>query len=193
MPFWITPKKSDSKLKRSNQYLNTLYLTRNGAKAIDKGNIKILKLLIENGSDPNMIEKGDLSPLNRAIFRENFKVVEFLIENGADVNMVDGKKWTLFKKATNKGNIEIVRKLLQKGANPNIFAEDTACPLNRAIFEDKLVILTLLIENGADVDMIDGKNWTRVTRTGLRARSIDLPIIVGRTYLVRETMCLLGG
>ena len=87
MPFWITPKKSDSKLKRSNQYLNTLYLTRNGAKAIDKGNIKILKLLIENGSDPNMIEKGDLSPLNRAIFRENFIVIEFLIENGADVNM----------------------------------------------------------------------------------------------------------
>ena len=32
-------------------------------------------------------------------------------------------------------------------------------PLSKATYEDKVEILTLLIENGADVNMVDGKNW----------------------------------
>ena len=33
-------------------------------------------------------------------------------------------------------------------------------PLNRAIFDNKIEIMMLLIEHGADVDMVDGKHWT---------------------------------
>ena len=74
--------------------------------------------------------------------------------------MVDGKNWIPLAKAIDKGNMKIIRIVLQSGTNPNSYAEGTLSPLNRAIFKNKIEIMTLLIENGADVNLVDGKKWT---------------------------------
>ena len=76
--------------------------------AIDNDNIQILKVLLQNGANPNLYQQGYLCPLNRAIQLEKLEIITFLIEKGADVNQFDGKKLTPITWAIDIGNMEIM-------------------------------------------------------------------------------------
>ena len=75
-----------------------------------------------------------------------------------DFNKVDPIGWYPIHRAIVLGNIEIFKKLLQNGANQNLHVKGYFSPLCKAIFEEKEEIVTFLIENGADVNMVDGLN-----------------------------------
>ena len=82
--------------------------------------------------------------------------------DNTDFNMVDQTGWYPIHRAIVIANIEILKKLLQKGANPNLNVKGYFSPLCKAILEGKDEIVTFLIENGADVNMVDGSNWTPI-------------------------------
>ena len=95
-------------------------------------------------------------------------VVKILLQNGANLFATSYCGNTVLYFAVQSGKVELVEMLVKKEldaknrVNPNIFVEGTLSPLNTAIFEDKMEILTLLIEKGADVNMVDGLNWTPI-------------------------------
>ena len=78
--------------------------------------------------------------------------------DNTDFNQVDQTGWYPIHRAIVLANMEILKKLLQNGANPNLNVKDVPSPLCRAIFEGKEQIVTFLIENGADLNMVDGCN-----------------------------------
>jgi len=103
--------------------------------------LKIAKLLIENGADVNYKEemlvdsKGNLfgeawTPLTKAIKSEQYYLVKFLIENGADVNLANGNGQTP----------------LTTAVDGDIFSSD--------------VFAKLLVENGADVNLANARGQT---------------------------------
>lgn len=88
--------------------------------AIIKGNLDIVKLLIEKGANINV--KYDLynTPLHIAMINGNLEIVKLLIEKGADVNAKNETNDTPLHIAMIKGNHDIVKLLIEKGADINI-------------------------------------------------------------------------
>jgi ankyrin repeat protein len=87
--------------------------------AIDKGEINIAKIMIENGADINKPANSNLeTPLIFAIKNKNIEAVKFLIKNGADVNRKrkDGNS-PIFMAHQRKLD-DILKLLIDAGASP---------------------------------------------------------------------------
>jgi ankyrin repeat protein len=57
--------------------------------AANKGNLELVRRLIDKGSDVNVIDKRGQAPLHYAAFYGHVKVIKELIANAADVNVKD--------------------------------------------------------------------------------------------------------
>ncbi|XP_068688224.1 uncharacterized protein [Montipora foliosa] len=111
-----TEKKSSfltRKIVRRQGTLTALHL------AVMKGEEKIAKLLIEKGSDVNVLDEHKRSPLHVAVEQENSIPIIQLLLNQKDINInaTDEYKNTPLKLAAEKGNVEAVIALLKKGAD----------------------------------------------------------------------------
>lgn len=94
--------------------------------ASQSGNIKIIKWLLENGSDPNLIARGQTA-LKEAVKGNNPEVVEYFLEHGADPNLIFDAtfKETALYYAVSKytddrmysQNFEVIKNLLTHGAD----------------------------------------------------------------------------
>ena len=90
---------------------------------------EIVRLLMENGANPNARDEDDQTPLYWAAGRGRIEIVRLLMENGADINAGGSREGTPLRGAARGGHIEIVRLLMENGANPNARDEDVWTPL----------------------------------------------------------------
>src|SRR4030095_12185220 len=143
-------------------------------------------VLVRNKVDINLPDPDGVSPLLLAIMNANWDRAKQLIEAGADVNQWDvfgesplfnavGPRHQLYggkgandpRKQTT--GIQIVKTLLERGANPNMqllfrpanlsgsFNTRGATPLIRAVSNNDMEVVKLLLQNGADatINMAD--------------------------------------
>ncbi|GME51663.1 hypothetical protein M1813_007436 [Neofusicoccum parvum] len=85
--------------------------------AVDRGDEDILRLLLENHADPNLLDSYDDSPLMCASRNGNIEAVELLLQYNADVN--EAAQATPLMMAAEYGHADICKKLLQSGAYIN--------------------------------------------------------------------------
>ena len=77
----------------------------------------VLKVLLENGADPN---KDMSSPLEEVIKAGNSECAKLLVENGADINYYNGiSDESMLFLALKKGEYELAKMILEKGAKPD--------------------------------------------------------------------------
>ena len=81
-----------------------------------RGNIDIVRMLIEKGADVNVQNKNGTTPLMFASFDGHTEVARMLIENGADVNIKSDNGKTALKYAMKYNKKKIVSLLRQAGA-----------------------------------------------------------------------------
>jgi ankyrin repeat protein len=128
--------------------------------AIEKQNIAMIQLLLENGSNPNYIDiKYASSSMQYLISLEdidNKEIINILISYGADIHYIDkdnGVSMLYIAVQTNK--LQIVSRLLEMGADPNIqeiHSGDNISPLYMAIQSGYTDIAHALIDYGADIN-----------------------------------------
>lgn len=92
--------------------------------AIKEEYYDVIKLLLERGANPNMLDKFDNSPLDQTILNtfnleKQVDIAKLLLQNGALIEPKDSAKWTSIQIAVHKKNTEIVKLLIQYGANLN--------------------------------------------------------------------------
>lgn len=151
-------------------------------KAIEKGNLDLVKKLIAAGADVtnifagenefelNVIElaafNGHLDlvkeflkyeieseeALKYAVMKNNLDTVVFLIDNGWDINKQDYYGNTPLMYAIGWENLNIVKELLNRGANVNLKNNDGIDALHDAVDLGCLELVIELIERGANVD-----------------------------------------
>ena len=129
--------------------------------AVEKGNVEIIKSLIEYMKSFN----DGLSGINAQ-------------DNYAEIPM---------NLAVKQGNIEIVKFLISNGANVNAKDFYGKFPLGTAITEGNVEIAELLIQNKADVELIEGSPYSDMIFQGVdvNSRPIELALIYENEEMVK--------
>lgn len=84
-------------------------------------NIRIAKLLLENGADPNEGSRdGNISPLSEAAAYGKPELIKLYLQYGAEINKRDSYGSTALMTAVGFGRLDNVKCLLENGADPNI-------------------------------------------------------------------------
>ena len=118
--------------------------------AVESGNAKLVHYLIEQGADPNAINKDGFKPIHYAFFKNNFwlkenkalPLAEYLRDNGTEYNI---NLAALF------GDLKGVQAFLLK--DPSLSNFNDSCdkrPLSSAAAEGNEAMVNLLLEHGAD-------------------------------------------
>lgn len=114
--------------------------------------MRIVKLLVENGADVNVLDDYD-SPLRLACGDGKFEMAKYLLENHALVDLaVDDTPLII---ASCVGYMEIIKLLLKYGADINWKDKDGRSALFFAKAHRQKEVVQFLIENGADTELVD--------------------------------------
>jgi ankyrin repeat protein len=130
--------------------------------ATDKGQLELMQYLLDNGADVNgSTDRWDRRPLYVATENQNLLTVKWLIERGADVNITTRPYHRQFQSplhvAAQYGNLEIIDCLINAEANVNVLDCDGVTPLLCAVARDKTEAVINLIENGAYINICEGR------------------------------------
>lgn len=131
-------------------------------------NIELAREIVARGANVNARTKYGMTPVLEACIAVNLKLVRLLVDNGADVFAVDkGGNSTLFYanwydecegmdevySITNEDRTELTRYLVELGVDVNL-AGNIGTPLHAAVKRNDFESVKVLVENGADVNII---------------------------------------
>ena len=113
-----------------------------------QGNIDVLKLLLERGAHPDLVDDQGWTQLHYAIRRLhcNEDVVQHLLDRGANPNSVNKSGWTPLHDAIRNGQKDVVQILLNAGAEPDKVNGTGETPLQLAQNQ----VVQLLLNAGAE-------------------------------------------
>jgi len=99
------------------------------------GNLEIVKVLLDSGSDINAVSKDAFSatPLQGAAAFHKLELARLLIARGANVNCCAAEGGTPLHETAGSGQIEFAKLLLEHGANINAKDEHGKTPLAVAL------------------------------------------------------------
>lgn len=139
--------------------------------ACEKGNLDIVKLLLQHGANVNALmefsdgqeEEKDISPLHIACYHGHVRIVKLLLMYGASVNAatswLEGKEWkrgwTCAHIAAVRGHNEVLKILLKHDAFINATTETQGwTPLHYACFQNNVETVELLLSYGANFNVL---------------------------------------
>ncbi len=138
------------------------YENRSFLDACYKGNLDLVKMLVEAGANVDLPDACGTVPLVRAIvsIHDTNEVVKYLIDCGADVNACLGESGTPLEAAVQEHAADIVKVLLDAGAAPRVSSEKREASLLTASDWGDVDIVEMLLEAGADPNSHDEDNYT---------------------------------
>ncbi len=116
------------------------------------GNIEIVKMLIDNGANPNIASNNQfkVTPLHSACAISNYDIAEILIKNGADVNAKQMQNVTPLHSAAHNGQSKLVKLLIDNGADINSKMDNGQTPLFMAEEKEFKETIDFLKKNGGE-------------------------------------------
>lgn len=138
--------------------------------ALTENDIGEVKKMLEQGEDSNLMYDAQGTMLMYACAECSSEIVELLLKHGANVKAVVNEVISSLRIACTYRDIKIVKLLLQYGANanekfPSNLPEYPDCyktPLDDAIQQNKLDIVEILLEHGAEVHTKDHYSLTHL-------------------------------
>lgn len=111
--------------------------------AVKKGDVALIKTLLDKGASVNPVDKRSRTPLMDAAFEGHLEVVKLLLEKGAAVTAEDYLNQTALSYAAFRGHVKVVTLLKKRGAHMD---------LRIAAMLGDLAEAGRLISEGADVN-----------------------------------------
>lgn len=143
--------------------------------AVEGGDAKKVKTLIDKGADVNSRDEKKQTPLMKAAVQGRAALVEALLKAGADVNARDFLDRNALLLALVRGHEKAARQLIEAGADPNSAGLSGKTALMTAASAGLTDIVKLLLDKGAEVNAQD--------KLGLTALSWAVP--AGHTDVVK--------
>ncbi len=132
--------------------------------AANQNNFSIVKLLLQQGANPNEKGRFETTALQRAAYNGYGNVIDLLIAGGADLNEKDFGGATALHMAGRQGSEEVVNKLIKAGANIDIKDNEGYTPLHRAVAAGNYSVAKILLSaranpnsssSGGDTPLVD--------------------------------------
>lgn len=136
--------------------------------AAGKGELELVKAMLDSGADPNMTDRKGLTPLMYAARKDEPEVIKLLLARGADIDAKDKSGWSALMVAIKKDHPEMARMLLEHGANPHIVDPTGWNALNLAAVEGYHEVARALLDYGVDVN---ARNVDKKTALMMAAKS----------------------
>lgn len=126
--------------------------------ASSAGNLQICEILIREGADPNVQSISKSTPLHYltslACSDLLLFVMHLIIKRSDLINLKNEFGITPLQNACLRNGEAVILYLLCNGADPNITNNQNEAPIHTACSAGKLRVVQLLIDFGADIDMI---------------------------------------
>jgi F-type H+-transporting ATPase subunit beta len=144
--------------------------------AAGTGNLPLLELLVELGSDLNAADKMGNRPLDRAVHMGQFETVRRLLELGAEPNLTEGKKRQPLHTAVIRRHAEIARLLLEHGADKTAEDGNGRSTLDWAILKGLPEIARLLGGEARRPDVVPASSAGEVWQIGIKIIDLLAPL-----------------
>ena len=113
--------------------------------AIQNYSMDNVKYLIENGYNPNTVDRYGNAPIHTAILTAQQDIIEYLIQHGADIERKNKAGLTPLQLAVTEDFIDSTKLLLEKGARVN----GSKIPLFEiAVQNGSIKMMAFLLDNG---------------------------------------------
>ncbi|MGZ3690945.1 MAG: ankyrin repeat domain-containing protein [Pseudobdellovibrio sp.] len=129
--------------------------------AAQKGNVELVKYLIEKGANVNSVNITKQSALHLAVLNHHLDIVEILKANGAEIKQ-NSFGITPLMSAVQLGNFEMVQALEPTFEDINLLADDGWTAIYFAIRRRDKQIFDYILEGGACVNFVDHYSQTPV-------------------------------
>jgi ankyrin repeat protein len=129
------------------------------------GDENLVRELIDGGTDIETKDRWGATPLMIAVQSQHEHLVRMLLQAGADINTYNINTQSLMYRAVMTGNEAILRLLLENGANTTFksyYNDET--PLSIAITMQKLNVVKILVDYGADIELESEFSQTALQR-----------------------------
>jgi ankyrin repeat protein len=125
--------------------------------SINNTNIIIVKLLLDAGAKIIVEHQRENAALANAISQNNFQICELLIQRGANISSAKKDSQSPLHVAARLGRVEIAAFLVENGAIVDRLGDnEDETPLCKAIENNHLAMVDLLIHYGANIDISIG-------------------------------------
>ncbi len=125
-------------------------------KAVEEGNFREIKRLIESGADVNEVNwhnnLEDKTALHVAVRSDSLEMVKYLVDHGAKVTREDSRGgYSVLWLACVNGNDVIVDYLLQHGAIEDLNTQGGSSPLYMACILGRTAVVQTLLKYNVDI------------------------------------------
>ncbi len=131
--------------------------------ASKKGTIEIVQLLLDKDADVNAISDDGGTALMLASKKGNREIIELLLNSGADINAISNNGNIALIMAAESGHREIVEVLLNNGASNGSTNKAGSTALIVAAMNGHKEVIKLLLDNNADINAKDQYRCTALT------------------------------
>ena len=149
-----------------------------------KGNAKLMEIFLAKGADIEARDRGNQTPLLRAVSRPNEELVDALLHAGADATVSHMENISVLVSAILHGrSLPVVKRVIQslEVTSDDIFAPCTSSEvLSRSIYTGIEPITRLLLDLGADFDTPDGYGTTALTGAALGGNNDIVNLLLDR-------------
>jgi len=132
---------------------------------------KSVRFLLENGANYNLEGKDGSLALMLAMQENNEEIVDMLMEKGAKMNLklLDPAGYDFLTVLSDRASPKIVQIAIKMGANVNEQnAANKRTALIIAAMSDKMEVMKLLLENGADPNIVDNNLYSPLMVASIR-------------------------
>uniref|UniRef100_A0A0K0DZI9 ANK_REP_REGION domain-containing protein n=1 Tax=Strongyloides stercoralis TaxID=6248 RepID=A0A0K0DZI9_STRER len=138
-----------------------------------RGYIECVRLLLENGANPNSSDKFGSTPLIWASRKGYYKIVEYLVNYGGTVDNIGMYGRTALMLAVKGNYLKTVNILLTREPKVNIVDLDGVPALEIAAREGYIDICKSLLDSGAYVNSVD-RFGSNILIAAVRGGSLDI-------------------
>lgn len=147
--------------------------------SVRNGNIQDVRIFLDEGGDPNLLNKDGHSLLLLAIVNGNIEVFELLLDFGANPNFrVKGanpsERLVVMELAAISSDHRYLEAALKHNGDPNALGSYQKYGiLFQAVAHSDLTSVKLLVQNGANINAI-GKNGKTPVHTAISVKKYDV-------------------
>lgn len=125
--------------------------------AVKEGHTDAVAALLRRGADPDKTDRPGNAPLHWGAKEGQAEAIQTLIDGGATVDYSGplGSNTALIFAVLNQ-HLDSVRTLLSAGADPNVKVRRGRTALSAATAKNRGDLVSMLVEAGADVNMLSG-------------------------------------